>query len=467
MDRTSFDNVLRNESEHLWRDVFPRIYAGQGDGAPFRDRHLPSYAETLWWLGWADGGLGQSPDEGEALVRIHADALRRRRIEELQGESIRLAKDAEIADLASQHLQEDIDGTRLELRSITDRRRKDPHEASLVTGWLYVLVAIVLILADMPLSLRLVADGFDMPIRHTVPGTTDVITFGDFFDPARRHDALIHLWEPIVLALGIAALGIFFKIVADYLLSTAPMLQHRPRVLKILKATFFTVALLLMVAGLWFVGQLRATQQSAGRLRETQNSGANRSFTMQDDSTITTPSATTEVSDTSGSDSARQQELVDQQEAAALSAAQKEVDWWARWSFVLMAIALPAIGGICFAIGWKRVQLSFLRITRFVWLEWSWIRLRKHRAIGSGFHERLAAVNAELEFLANTARGIQEVAPLQLYRHGYHRGFTEPQKLEPHRSLLARCKEALHFRIAAGLQERNIERNPNGRRPGP
>ena len=35
-------------------------------------------------------------------------------------------------------------------------------------------------------------------------------------------DVLRYLWQPIILAVGIACLGIFFKIVADYLLSSAP-----------------------------------------------------------------------------------------------------------------------------------------------------------------------------------------------------------------------------------------------------
>jgi len=210
------------EAEHLWRDEFPHIDSNSADPSAgmARERKLATYGEDLWWLGWSDGGSGQPIKAGVDLIDTHSEARRRVRLRaaraQCAGAKARQEAATEIADSLAQNLQSRRD----ELGVVEARRRENPHETSLFTGLVYVLIAVILLIADMPLSLNLVADAFNMPHTHAI-SETDILTISELF-VGRRGLVVRYLWEPIVLATGIAALGIFFKIVSDYLLSSTP-----------------------------------------------------------------------------------------------------------------------------------------------------------------------------------------------------------------------------------------------------
>jgi len=441
MNPNEFSKILEN-SEPLWDGKFPSI-ATSGSNEPLLRPPTAKYDEKLWAVGWTDGATGQPPEQGIALIRSH-DADRNQQLKKQLSESKALAE-AE-AEAASQRIQRktvDLEQTRAELTDLEERRRKDPHEFSVSTGILYVLIAVILLLSDMPLSLSLVAEGFNLPVSHELDNG-EMILLGQIFSPQWR-EVLRYLWQPIILAVGIACLGIFFKIVTDYFLSSVEEAPSDPRfaiAFKWMRRIFFVLAFALMLGGLWNVGTLRSRQQAL-------NAALERRPDTQPRTRVAEDAATREARlKQEGIDKAK----YDQEERVRAEA----VDLWTNRSFIALAITLPLIGGICFSVGAKRVQ-RFLQLwtarVRCAWRGFGIDRDRKNQAVQKSSSEFLAQ---ELRRLSSQADEI-DVTALRVYLHGYSRGYAMPQKLEPNRSLYEHCKAILQRWIATGVQDLTID----------
>lgn len=424
MDSKAFEKILQ-DSEPMWDGKFPSIAKSAGSGELGGPRPTATYDEKLWYVGWTDGATGQQPDEGVKLIQAH-DADRNHRLAfELNRRKTRAESRATACQQRIERTSLDLEQTRGELADLETRRRRDPQEFSIVTGALYVLIALILILSDMPLSLSLVAEGFDMPVSYQMEDSDETILLGDIFS---EHWAGViqHLWQPIILAIGIACLGIFFKIVTDYFLSSIEAAPEDPRfalLFKSLRRTFFVLAFALMLGGLWSVGRLRASQQSL--------------LATQDESLRATPTDA---------------------EVAKEREQRRVVDLWTNRSFIALAITLPLIGGICFSVGWKRIQrfgqLWMARVLS-IWRGWRIDRLREKHGISAS---EATFLGQQIE-RATTREASVDPTALSIYMHGYWRGFTMPQKLEPHRSLYVHCKDVLQQWIAAGVQETTMGRS--------
>ncbi len=444
MEPIEFKRVLK-ESEPLWNGKFPSIATSPGvsDG-PLRPP-TAAYDEKLWNVGWTDGASGQPPEHGEQLVRAYNDhRTERMRYELAQMKSVAETRASVLKDWLSR-MKPDVERSRQELAQLESQQLQDPHEFSLVTGTLYVIVAFILMLSDMPLSLSLVAEGFRLPLKKEIEATGRTVSLPDLFSRDWQ-EVLQYLWQPIVLAVGIAFLGIFFKITVDYLLSSgegAPESRYA-RAIKYVRRGFFAVAFALMLFGLFSVGTLRSRQQildtTEGELDHLQQPAS----VVAVNPAVPSPEKLAEEK--------QRRELEDMKRSQTTDA-----DTWTSRSFIALALTLPLIGGICFSVGSKRVQRFFqlqMARVRAVWRHWLFdLRQRKQVACAAD----AAFLSEEIALLE---RRRSEVAPtaLDVYLHGYTRGLTMPQKLEPHRSLYAHCKDVLQQWIAAGVQEGTIER---------
>jgi hypothetical protein len=442
MNPNDFTKMVK-ESEPLWDGKFPSIATSADSGEPALRPPTAKYDEKLWAVGWTDGATGQPPHHGIALIQAH-DAERNRELARRLSEVTALA--AANADAASKRIErrtEDLKQTRAELTELEQRRRKDPHEFSFSTGIFYVFIAAILLLSDMPLSLSLVAEGFNLPVKYELD-SGETILLGQIFSPQWR-DVLRYLWQPIILAVGIACLGIFFKIVTDYFLSSVEEAPSDPRftiAFKWVRRVFFVLAFALMLGGLWNVGTLRSRQQALNAAVERRPATQSRTRVAEDAVTR----------DARLKQEQADKAIYDREESVRAEA----VDLWTNRSFIALAITLPLIGGICFSVGAKRVQRFLQLWTARVRCAWQGVgidRDRKNQAVQKSSAEFLTQ---ELKRLDSDGHEI-DVTALRVYLHGYSRGYAMPQKLEPNRSLYEHCKAILQRWIATGVQDMTID----------
>jgi hypothetical protein len=437
-----------HEAEPLWDGKFPSI----ATTAAFGDTSSPrppvaGYDEKLWYVGWTDGATGQPPDDGVRLIRAHDRDRNQRLAEKLNRREARAAAKADASQQRLARTATDLAATRNELAELEMRRRKEPQDFSIVTGVTYVLVALILILSDMPLSLSLVAEGFHMPTKYEIEATDETIVLGDLFSD-RWADVLRYLWQPIILAIGIACLGIFFKIITDYFLSSVDALPEErwfARLFKWVRRVFFFSAFALMIVGLYSVGTLRSRQQALDAAQErTLATQGTRPRDAED------PVARAKREAAEAAERAKRE----REERVRTEA----VELWTDVSFILLAITLPVIGGICFSVGWKRIQrFGQLWTARIMsgWRAWRIDRERERQEVNKA---DAAFLHAEFERLEKRNAEV-DLTALGVYMHGYARGFATPQRLEPHRSVYAHCKDVLQQWIAAGVQEITMGRS--------
>lgn len=173
------------------------------------------YEHGLWRAGWTDGRLGQTPDPQIQLVVSQGALTRSVR----KAEAGRKLADAEAEEkhkrfIAEQRSREWKDRAEEHDRVVGDRRR-NAVAYSRAMAVVYLFFGILIFIADLPLSFKVAPVlGVDLR-RKTADGravSADNLDqlFADFGA----------LWEPLAVAVGIAALTIAFKMLIDKL--------HRP-----------------------------------------------------------------------------------------------------------------------------------------------------------------------------------------------------------------------------------------------
>jgi hypothetical protein len=85
-----------------------------------------------------------------------------------------------------------------------------PRNYSFLLFIIYLVVAIALVLADMPLALKLIQKGFDIE----GPG------FGELFEPGKFWSTIAANWETAITAVGIALCTVYIKIYYDEFVGT-------------------------------------------------------------------------------------------------------------------------------------------------------------------------------------------------------------------------------------------------------
>ena len=352
----------------------------------------------LWRLGLIDGRLGQPMADNEKLLRAQVEVDRRHRLAEIEGRIAQMTKEIEKDEELLSYRWQSLERAESRLVKISEERLEKRQEYSLILGIIYFTVAIILMLSDIPLSLRLVAEGYDIPTQAVLDDGTKILIEQLFIHPGL---VLQYLWEPLALAFGIAFSGIFVKIFIDEVIWN----EAKSRRLKIFLYVVATVLLVTLIS----VGVYRAQRQAE---EATSQSSFQPSF------------------------------LNSVQSQAPATSTHSPFGWdWGFISFLLITLMLPSVGGICFLAGWLRIQ--------------NWSVFRECRsAVGKeekrfeSVKERLAARKGELEVFSHVASNLQNSSNASadlwchLYRHGYWRGSAIPETAH-NESLFERCDRLL------------------------
>jgi hypothetical protein len=399
----SVNEALRAVGEETWDgSAFPPIeprIAGIGT-ADSEAHRLAKYSMDLWSLGFSDGLAGQPAEDNVALIRQFASRRKTDRLIKLGHELAVSESEKAVADQARTDLQTAIGQNTRKRDALLARREKKPHEFSPLSGAAFLIVSLMLILSDIPLTIQFVGQALDMADVVERPDESGNIQqlhiVNMIFGPMRREAALA-LWEVAALALGIAMLGMFFKLTADFLLGDSEFFSRYPWLVHIrpaLQAVFFLTAFILVCRTLWSMGALRAAVSTAKHTH-----GA-------------IPPALVNM------------------------------------TYTMLAIALPVIGGICFSLGQKRLQNWWELLT-------TRIQLFRNRRATLKVAGSVAMHAAQSEFLSEAIKRELAAAdtasvPEKMYTHAHHRGARSFER--PDQSLHDRCMALVYRAMAAGVR---------------
>ncbi|MBV8516185.1 MAG: hypothetical protein JO197_02170 [Acidobacteria bacterium] len=361
-----------------------------------------SYGEAEYRRGWTDGRLGVRAPQISAVYRHRAEqwcaAVRAATTHRVELAKADMHTAVERADRARG------DAVRIEEGFIAlERHRLDsPASFSWPLGVVYCVVAAILWIADLPLSL-LAADGLEIKTNYAKLANLDSIRL-DWRS----------MWEPLAFAIGIAALGLFFKFVADFFFK--PALQHKLW-MRIVSGVMVVGLITLVTWNLYYLAELRTGVKS---LQEARRATA---------------------TDTNGM-------------AADVVGLTAKMQRDAGMSFVLLTLTLPIIGGICASVGWSRIQ----NINRYRVLRKS---CRETRSAADELMAEARKTEALVKSAENEAAaaaqldaGRVEAVAMSLYEQGFLRGVLVPETLHDGRRLHERIQVALKRRL--GVAERHF-----------
>jgi hypothetical protein len=403
------------------------------------NRPPASYMEKVWQLGWTDGRIEQPAEANETVLRTQAElewldeiASAERRIGQTGAKKIFLQARCSRIQARLDQLQQLYN----DLWTALSQRQRD---RSFLLAVIYLSAAAMLMLADIPLSLTLVARGFDMKTEVEDPNTGELATVKDLLTNTRL--TITHLWEPLIMALGIALAGVFIKYFMDEVLFREdPPQTDGKRFYQRRSFWRTTVLSVLFVGFLWTIivlGFFRADIQRQEKLYalRTQVSidGANRGLTSEQ------IDRNYEVA---------KQELVDK-------------DKWAEMAFISLTLMFPVAGGICFSAGWRRLEKTTPFFAPKVRLWVTGLKRGRAERRYEKFYQRLADAEAEFNTLSaklEREKSIYKKGELvqslrmNLYLHGYQRGQTVPDTVDAGLSLYERCRKSLNKILARDAQ---------------
>ncbi len=340
-----------------------------------------TFDDPEWWRGWTIGRLGLLPEDVKAIFTLQAERRREEHVVALEAELNKAEAEATIA--RGRHERAANAATKVEdaFSAVEKDRLNNPTAYSWPLGVFYCIVALILWIADLPLSL-LAADG--LGIRTDYRALEDLATIRDRWTT---------MWEPLAFAIGIAALALFFKFVADFFFK--PNYLSRPWVR--LVATVLLMAVLLIVGGnLFLLARLRTGVRA-----------------LQD--------MNLQAADGTASSAELQQQRKKMQDEANLS-------------FVLLTLTLPLIGGVCASAGWSRLQNA----RRYTALDRERRILREVADQAAQSDSRTAA---EFKKFQRAVAGAEQsstqaaTAAFTLYMDGYRQGFAVPETIHSGRQM--------------------------------
>lgn len=399
------------------------------------DKPPSEYVDHVWHLGWTDGRCGQPPGDNEAILRarghLHWQQMRARAeaevgrlralAESLSGSVTRLGE--RVGTLAGLHLK------------LLEEKRTNPQAFSLSLWVIYTTAAVLLLAADLPLSLKLVAMGYGV----TTVNREDQRSVDDLLkDP---YYVVSEFWEAMLLALGIALAGIFVKYFLDAILYREEQ-RGAGWWFKVSLSGVFTLFFITTI----LLGVFRSDvqrQQAVNDLTKRQTQLRQQLGSPPD------PRVQKAINDT-------EQEIAKERDEGRMSVR--------TISFIALTLLFPITGGICFSVGWRKI-IKYWGL-RQVGKELAALE-SAFRAESLGYEEARSALEAREAQLArelssySTADDYAEML-VNLYRHGYMRGLNVPETIDAGDDLYQRCEKAVARLLAGKMRSRYW-----GSRPSP
>lgn len=289
-------------------------------------------------IGIEDGRRGLRPSSVENITANHA--LRWQSYLKNIFEALKKAEEIHLKGIEKriEELKSDIESS-LRHKNIIDRHYEWSYKSFAKTlGWFYLGVALFLIIADIPLSLQLTAQGFELPF---------VLKEG--FNSFNNLQAL-------ALTIGIALFTVYIKIFYDEYFSSsiekqimqyrrkevpwvdegdenAQKNKQRMRSVWYLRLAFKISILIIIIFTIKSLGEIRYNAfMDAKHYQEMINNADSNDTETQKDSTQTNTIQTTTGSDTTQNN-----------------------------TFILLTIIFPLIGGVCMSLGLDMIQNNRLK----------------------------------------------------------------------------------------------------------
>jgi hypothetical protein len=368
------------------------------DGSDGHHLNPEGHEDSAWRMGWTDGRSAQAKATYLRLVRAEASINELTRIEN----TARAAREAQAAVLIAgeERLQvrRDLDAVEDEYREHMRDSRTDRGSYSPGIGLFYAVVGVLLLAADVPLSLlvsrALGLKGAGESANLSISNLRHV-----FANP-------LTFWEPLSIALGLAGLGIIFKMVADALHVPERLLTPATRRTRTVLFGALVALILLTFIG---VGLLRGMVHS---IENKELSAAN---------------------------------------VATLSG---YLPMLSMAVFTLLALAFAAAGAVCFSSGTYRLT----NVGRLQTSERHRLKLRElnREAIVEVERRRANADSLQAELQSRMeAAGLDIEFKTALYLHGYARGLAVPETAHKLSTLYDRARGYHERLLGSAVQREN------------
>lgn len=170
-----------------------------------------SIGEVFWRRGFNDGKLGQKKAPIYEMAKSSAFFVRDKIKSTYEGHLSKLETELELIREVHKDARHDYKKNDDYDKRITEEYRRNPRNFSKTLAIIYLLFAVLLVFADIPLALKLTQAGFDLDL-----GENFIIQ--DLF----KHPLGVFQenWEVILLAFGIALCTIYVKIFYDEFLGS-------------------------------------------------------------------------------------------------------------------------------------------------------------------------------------------------------------------------------------------------------
>src|SRR5438105_2238408 len=130
------------------------------DGSNKEYRKLPyEYMDPVWQIGWTDGRYGQSEKINEGVLRVEGKLQWIARLEAAEAKIAQTSGHVAALKSAKAWVQPKLDAVSTAFQKLDEHRREHYQDFSRKLGVFYAVFAVLLLAADIPLSLRLVAAG--------------------------------------------------------------------------------------------------------------------------------------------------------------------------------------------------------------------------------------------------------------------------------------------------------------------
>jgi len=378
---------------HILLEDNPEV--GPSDGSNRKYHRPPAhYDDPAWHLGWTDGRLGQPQDPDAEVLRAQAAVDRQEEIRKVRSQLATAQAHLEPLKTRLKEARDKLNYAQSYYLGLWERRNKNVSWSSLPLALTYLVFGLLLFLADVPLSMTLVADGFKIPTSKLLPDGRRVDVDMIFSDTWL---VLNTLWQPLSLALGIALMGIVVKFVVDTLVfhddDDDPPLTKK-RVIGV------TVPFLLFFAATLSLGLFR-TEIMKNVHKHTQIG-----------------------------------------------------EWTFMLTFIFLTLVFPIAGGLCFSAGWRRLERAKHYYSTLLRLRWLERQYRKVDAARSQWAERVNELEQLLEpdgvLLADSVAELRR----SLYLHGYQRGQSVPETLDAGETLYGLCDRTLKRVLAKKVRHK-------------
>lgn len=227
VDAVVKEDIVKSVSHHEIFKKMGTIFQKNDD--VLGNKISQSFYDKIWHvgaslkeLGELDASIGQVPIE-EAFAETQAVQTQDFIKAEVKGEIEKADIDSKTKAKIAEDEEKRLNLFKTYWDKLVRRRELYPRKYSQGLGWFYVTIAVFLILADIPLALELTAQGFDL--NETEETKFQLVNlFNLNYTTANNQaptigthvlDVLLHNWQVLLLAIGIALCSIYIKIFYD------------------------------------------------------------------------------------------------------------------------------------------------------------------------------------------------------------------------------------------------------------